>query len=221
MKIRLAIADDDELIRESLNIILSKDEDIEIVGLAKNGRELLNLLLNERVDVALVDVRMPELNGVEATLEITKRVDTKVLILSTFDEDEYINLAFKNGAKGYLLKNTNPRKIIEAIKMVHSGSGVIQEEVLEKIKNTLNFGKDESKIDKSLFTERELEIMEAIAEGLSNKEISKKLFISEGTVKNYITTIFQKTNLSHRTQIAIYYLKGGIKSWYLRIKLLN
>ena len=221
MKIRLAIADDDELIRESINIILSKDEDIEIVGLAKNGRELLNLLLNERVDVALVDVRMPELNGVEATLEITKRVDTKVLILSTFDEDEYINLAFKNGAKGYLLKNTNPRKIIEAIKMVHSGSGVIQEEVLEKIKNTLNFGKDESKIDKSLFTERELEIMEAIAEGLSNKEISKKLFISEGTVKNYITTIFQKTNLSHRTQIAIYYLKGGIKSWYLRIKLLN
>lgn len=221
MKIRLAIADDDELIRESLNIILSKDEDIEIVGLAKTGRELLNLLVNERVDVALVDVRMPELNGVEATLEITKRVDTKVLILSTFDEEEYINLAFKNGAKGYLLKNTNPRKIIEAIKMVHSGSGVIQEEVLEKIKNTLNFGKDESKIDKSLFTERELEIMEAIAEGLSNKEISKKLFISEGTVKNYITTIFQKTNLSHRTQIAIYYLKGGIKSWYLRIKLLN
>lgn len=209
MKIRLAIADDDELIRESLNIILSKDEDIEIVGLAKNGKELLDLVLKEKVDVALVDVRMPELNGVEATLEITKRVDTKVLILTTFDEDEYISLSFKNGAKGYLLKNTNPKKIIEAIKMVYSGSGVIQDEILDKIKNTLNFENNESNINKCLFTEREFEVMEAISEGLSNKEIAKKLFISEGTVKNYITNIFQKTNLSHRTQIAIYYLKGG------------
>jgi len=210
MKIRLAIADDDELIRESLNIILSKDEDIEIVGLLKNGKELLDFVLKEKVDVALVDVRMPELNGVEATLEITKRVDTKILILTTFDEDEYISLAFKNGAKGYLLKNTNPKKIIESIKMVYSGSGVIQDEILDKIKNTLNFENNESNIDKSLFTEREFEVMEAISEGLSNKEIAKKLFISEGTVKNYITNIFQKTNLSHRTQIAIYYLKGRI-----------
>ena len=210
MKIRLAIADDDELIRESLNIILSKDEDIEIVGLLKNGKELLDFVLKEKVDVALVDVRMPELNGVEATLEITKRVDTKILILTTFDEDEYISLAFKNGAKGYLLKNTNPKKIIESIKMVYSGSGVIQDEILDKIKNTLNFENNEINIDKSLFTEREFEVMEAISEGLSNKEIAKKLFISEGTVKNYITNIFQKTNLSHRTQIAIYYLKGRI-----------
>lgn len=210
MKIKLAIADDDELIRESLNIILSKDEEIEIVGLFKNGRELLEYSLKEEVHVALVDVRMPEMNGVEATKEIAKRLDTKVIILTTFDEDEYIKLAFRNGAKGYLLKNTNPKKIIESIKMVYSGSGVIQDEILDKIKNTLSFDSNESNIDKSLFTEREFEVMEAISEGLSNKEIAKKLFISEGTVKNYITNIFQKTNLTHRTQIAIYYLKGGI-----------
>lgn len=209
MKIKLAIVDDDELIRESLNIILSRDDDIEIVGLFKSGIEFLEYALKEEVHIALVDIRMPELNGVDLTKEINKRLKTKVIILTTFDEDEYISLALKNGAKGYLLKNTNLKKIIESIKMVHSGSGVIQDEILDKIKNTLNLDNKKSKIDKSLFTEREVEIMEAIAEGLSNKEISKKLFISEGTVKNYITNIFQKTNLTHRTQIAIYYLKGS------------
>lgn len=209
MKIKLAIVDDDELIRESLNIILSRDDDIEIVGLFKSGIEFLEYALKEEVHIALVDIRMPELNGVDLTKEINKRLKTKVIILTTFDEDEYISLALKNGAKGYLLKNTNLKKIIESIKMVHSGNGVIQDEILDKIKNTLNLDNKKSKIDKSLFTEREVEIMEAIAEGLSNKEISKKLFISEGTVKNYITNIFQKTNLTHRTQIAIYYLKGS------------
>lgn len=211
MKIKLAIVDDDELIRESLNIILSRDIEIEIVGLFENGRKFLEYGLKEEVDVALVDIRMPELNGVDLTKEVTKRLKTKIIILTTFDEDEYISAALKNGAKGYLLKNTNPKKIIESIKVVYSGSGVIQDEILDKIKNTINFDNKGSNIDKSLFTERELEIMEAISEGLSNKEISKKLFISEGTVKNYITTIFQKTSLSHRTQIAIYYLKGGVK----------
>lgn len=208
MSIKLVIADDDALIRESLKIILSYDNDIEVVDTFENGKDLVNFILQNDIDIALVDVRMPLINGVKATLEISKNAKTKVIILTTFDEDEYIREGIKNGAKGYLLKNTKPDKIIETIKLVNKGIAVIQEEILSKISNNLISSEDrKEKIDKSLFTVRELEVMKAISEGLNNKEISKKLFISEGTVKNYITSILQKTNLIHRTQIAIYYIK--------------
>ncbi|MCI6692640.1 MULTISPECIES: response regulator transcription factor [unclassified Clostridium] len=209
MSIKLVIADDDELIRESLKIILSYDNEIEVVDTFENGKDLVEFLLRNTIDVALVDVRMPLINGVKATLEISKNTNTKVVILTTFDEDEYISEGIRNGAKGYLLKNTKPDKIIETIKLVNNGIAVIQEEILNKLSNNLISSIDKKeKIDESIFTERELEVMKAVSEGLSNKEISKKLYISEGTVKNYITSILQKTNLTHRTQIAIYYLKG-------------
>ena len=208
MSIKLVIADDDSLIRESLRIILSYDKDIEVVDVFENGKDLVDFLLKNRIDIALVDVRMPILNGVKATLEISQKTETKVIILTTFDEDEYIREGIKNGAKGYLLKNTKPDKIIETIKLVNSGIAVIQEEILNKLCNNLisSISKKE-RADENIFTERELDVMKAVSEGLSNKEISKKLYISEGTVKNYITAILQKTNLTHRTQIAIYYLK--------------
>lgn len=209
MSIKLVIADDDALIRESLKIILANDKEIEVVGIFENGKDVVKFLLDNTVDIALIDVRMPLVNGVIATLEISEKTNTKVIILTTFDEDEYIRDGIKNGSKGYLLKNTKPDKIIETIKMVNQGNCVIQDEILIKLSN--NLGKEkikESNIDESIFTERELEVMKAISEGLSNKEISKALYISEGTVKNYITSIFQKTGLSHRTQIAIYYIKG-------------
>ena len=209
MSIKLVIADDDELIRESLRIILSYDKEIEVVEAFGNGMDLVNFILKNPVDVALVDVRMPLVNGVKATLEISKNTNTKVIILTTFDEDEYIREGIKNGAKGYLLKNTKPDKIIETIKLVDKGIAVIQEEILNKLsQNIVSSDDKKEKIDKSIFTERELEVMKAVSEGLSNKEISKKLYISEGTVKNYITSILQKTSLTHRTQIAIYYIKG-------------
>lgn len=212
MSIRLVIADDDALIRESLKIILSYDKEIEVIDTFENGKDLVDFLLKNTIDIALVDVRMPLVNGVKATLEISNNTKTKVIILTTFDEDEYIREGLKNGARGYLLKNTKPNKIIETIKMVNMGIAVIQEEILSKLSsNIISDGEGRDKIDKSLFTERELEVMEAVSEGLNNKEISKKLFISEGTVKNYITSILQKTDLTHRTQIAIYYIKGFVK----------
>ncbi|MGG7057326.1 response regulator transcription factor [Clostridium nigeriense] len=208
MSIKLVIADDDALIRESLKIILSYDKEIEVVDTFENGKDLVGFLLKENIDIALVDVRMPLLNGVKATLEISKNTNTKVIILTTFDEDEYIREGIKNGAKGYLLKNTKPDKIIETIKLVNKGIAVIQEEILSKISsNLMSSVNRKEQIDKNLFTERELDVMKAISEGLNNKEIGKKLFISEGTVKNYITSILQKTDLTHRTQIAIYYIK--------------
>lgn len=209
MRIRVIIADDDSLIRESLKIILSVDEEIEVLEVFKNGEGISNYCSKNMVDIALMDIRMPKLNGVEATREIVSRSNTKVIILTTFDEDDYIREALNYGAKGYLLKNTSPDKIIETIKVVYKGNCVIQDEVLSKITENLSKSiEGGTKIDKSLFTERELEVMGAIADGFTNKEIAKKLFISEGTVKNYITSILDKTGLQHRTQIAIYYLKG-------------
>ena len=212
MAIKVLIADDDALIRESLKIILEVDDQIEVVSCVLNGQEAIEGCSQDNIDVALLDVRMPVMNGVEATKEIVEKSDTKVLILTTFDEDEYISQSIKNGAKGYLLKNNSPDKIINAIKTINGGNSVIQEDVLDKIRCQLddnNMNKDQdNKIDISKFTERELEVVKAIAEGLTNKEIALRLFISEGTVKNYITSILNKTKLKHRTQIAIYYLKG-------------
>lgn len=208
MPINILIADDDALIRESLKIIIGIDEEFNILECVENGRRAVEYCVNNSVDVALLDIRMPVLNGVEAIKEIAAKTSTKCLILTTFDEEEYINSAIRCGAKGYILKNNTPEKIKAAIKVVHSGNMVMQEGIMDKVIKGMEVD-NSSKLNRELFTERELGIMEAIAEGLSNKEISAKLFISEGTVKNYITTILDKTNLNHRTQIAIYYLKGG------------
>lgn len=207
--INLVLADDDDLIRESLKIILSIDEDINVINAFKNGQEAMKYCLTNSVDIALLDIRMPIMNGVDATKEIVNRSNTKVIILTTFDEDEYVSKSLKNGAKGYILKNNLPENIINTIKMVYKGNSVIQENILDKITNNI-VEKKLSSINKDIFTQRELEIIKEISNGLSNKEIASKLFISEGTVKNYISSILNKTNLNHRTQIAIEYIKGNI-----------
>lgn len=209
MAIRILIADDDSLIRESLKIILGMDKAFEIIACVENGLQALEMCQKEQIDVALLDVRMPVLNGVQAVKEITSSTKTKCLILTTFDDDEFIMEALKNGAKGYLLKNNSPDKIKDAIKLVNGGNTIMQDIVMEKVKQGLNENRG-SKLDKGLFSTREIEIIKLIAEGLSNKEIAQKIFISEGTVKNYITSILDKTNLQHRTQIAVYYLKNEL-----------
>ncbi|WDV46168.1 response regulator transcription factor [Clostridiaceae bacterium M8S5] len=209
MSIKILIADDDSLIRESLKIILNMDEDFEVISCTENGFEAVEECKERKIDVALLDVRMPVMNGVEATREIVKQTDTKVLILTTFDEDKYIKEAIKNGAKGYLLKDNSPIKIKDAIRTIYNGNTVLQDVVLDKLRDGIS-NKVNKVLNTEAFTPRELEIIESIAQGLSNKEISKKLFISEGTVKNYITSILSKTNLKHRTQIAIMFIKGEI-----------
>lgn len=208
--IKLLIADDDSLIRESLKIILSMDEDFIVLDCVENGAKALKYCLENQIDVALLDIRMPEMNGVEATRQICAATTTKVLILTTFDDDEFIRDAISYGAKGYLLKNNPPDKIKAAIKMVNEGNSVLQDVVMEKLKESLVLER-KTGINKELFSQRELEVMELISKGNSNKEIATQLFISEGTVKNYITSILNKTGLEHRTQIAIYYLNGGTK----------
>ena len=204
--IKVLICDDDSLIRESLKILLPLKGNIEIVGEASNGKEAIDFCLDNKVDVALVDIRMPILNGVEAIKVINEKTKKKSLILTTFDEDEYVNEAMSYGAKGYILKNSSPEKIANAIASVYNETIVLNENLLEKL-----YDKEKNKEFKKYdFTEREKDIIEAISEGLSNKEISKKLFLSEGTVRNYITNILEKTNLEHRTAIAVNYLKGNL-----------
>jgi DNA-binding NarL/FixJ family response regulator len=213
MAIRLLLADDDALIREGLNIILGMDPEFSIVACASNGKEAVEACLSHSdIDVALLDIRMPVMDGVAATREICQRTSVKVLILTTFDDNSLIREAILSGAKGYLLKNNAPDKIKAAIKMVYQGGSVMEHVVLEKLKDSLSpapSAKDIPHFDTTLFSDRELEIMKLIAQGLSNREIAAALFISEGTVKNYITSILDKTGLEHRTQVAIYYLNGG------------
>lgn len=212
MAIKILIADDNSFIREGMNIILSSYDDFEVVALVENGQEAVEYCTAHTVDIALLDVRMPVMDGVDATKEISERTDVKPVILTTFDDDEYILGAIRNGAKGYLLKNNDPNRIHDALKSVYYGTSIIQDEMLEKLRVGLRNQEDRNtpQMDVSGFTEREIEIMAFVAKGFSNKEIASKMYISEGTVANYITTILQKTHLSHRTQIAVYYLTGKV-----------
>ncbi|WP_066371228.1 response regulator [Neobacillus fumarioli] len=210
MRIKLLIADDNSFIREGMKIILTTYGEFEVLETVSDGKEAVDYCRSHEVDIALIDVRMPNMNGVEATKLLTETTKTKPVILTTFDDDEYILDAIKNGAKGYLLKNTDPERIRDALKSVYFGNTVMQDVVLEKIKANMTHTTHKTKVDTSLFTEREMDIMALIAKGFSNKAISKELFISEGTVANYITSILNKTGLEHRTQIAIYYLTGSV-----------
>ncbi|TCL60461.1 LuxR family two component transcriptional regulator [Kineothrix alysoides] len=206
-KIRVIIADDSDFVRDGMNIILGVDEEFEVAGCAANGKEAVALARKSRADVILMDIQMPEMDGIEATGIIVKENLGKVLILTTFDDDDLVVRAIQNGAKGYLIKNHTPDKLKQMIKSINAGVNVLEETVFEKIAENKEIRGGQG-FEEKLFTERELEVIKAIAEGLSNKEIASKLFISEGTVKNYITTILEKGNLKHRTQVAIYYLTG-------------
>ncbi|WP_073154623.1 response regulator transcription factor [Seinonella peptonophila] len=213
MEIRMIIADDNSFIREGMKIILQSYEEIKVLTTVENGREAVDYCLKYDVDIALLDIQMPYLNGVEAVKQIVAQTKTKPLILTTFDDDHYILEAIQNGAKGYLLKNAEPERIREAIRSVYQGNSILEESIFNKLKSNLS-GQHSSNsgFDPELFTARELSVIDLVAKGYSNRKISQELYISEGTVANYITTILSKTGLEHRTQIAIYYLTGRINS---------
>ncbi|MBE5858208.1 MAG: response regulator transcription factor [Lachnospiraceae bacterium] len=213
-KIKVIIADDSDFVRDGMKIILDVDDDFEVLGVAANGREAIELAETSAPDVFLMDIQMPEMDGIEATKYIVEHNLGKVLILTTFDDDELVRRALRNGAKGYLIKNHTPEHLKQMIKSVYNGTGVMEGSILE----TLASGDSDSSVtplvmndsgfDSSGYSDRELDIIRAVSEGLSNKEIAEKLFISEGTVKNYITNILSKEGLSHRTALAVYYLTG-------------
>ena len=205
-KIKVIIADDSDFVRDGMRIILNVDEEFEVIGCASNGREAIEIAKDNAPDIFLMDIQMPEMDGIEATKYIVDNNLGKVLILTTFDDDELVQQALSNGAKGYLIKNHTPEHLKQMIKSVYNGTGVMEENLLENL--TKNSEVKSSSFNEDGYTARELDIIKAVAEGLSNKEIANKLFISEGTVKNYITSILAKENLSHRTALAVYYLTG-------------
>jgi len=211
-KIRIAIIDDEKLIREGLKIILSSYEDIEVVGMGENGSEALNICKSRDVDLVLMDIRMPVCDGVEGTKLIKREFsNTKVLILTTFRDIEYIQEALKNGASGYLLKDSSYDLLYEGVKAAVIGNIVIHPDIALDILNNKNANTDPDKILKAYgLSKKEYEIIRLIAEGLSNKEIGEKLFLSEGTIKNNVSTILSKLDLRDRTQIAVFAYKNNL-----------
>lgn len=204
---KVLIVDDDALIRESLKLLLDLEDDIEVIGTVSNGQEAYRFCQEEKPDVVLMDVRMPVMDGVLGTKLIKDSFkDVKVMILTTFRDDEYIREAIKNGAEGYILKNQSSDSIIDCLRAVHKGNAVFQKDIAETLASMVE--KEKRKKPDIELTPRETDIMRLISEGLSNKEISAKLYLSEGTVRNYITALLEKLELRDRTQLAIYYLKN-------------
>lgn len=198
------IIDDDCLVSGALKTILESDKDISVSAVGDDGREAVSLFRRWTPDVLLMDIRMKEMNGLTAAQTIlTEFPDAKILLLTTFSDDEYIVKALNIGAKGYLLKQ-DYQSIIPAIKAVHSGQTVFGGEIMAKIPRLLN--KNEA-FDYASFdiSAREFSIIKLVAEGLSNREISENLYLSEGTVRNYLSTILEKLELRDRTQLAVFY----------------
>jgi DNA-binding NarL/FixJ family response regulator len=216
--INVALADDQEIIREGIKMILSLDNEINILFEAGDGNELLHEMEKRLPDVVLMDIRMPVLDGVEATKLVKEKYpDVRVIILTTFNEDEYIFRGLKNGADGYILKDSNSEDIIRAIKTAHAGNVLLNPEVAAKVVRALNtMDISDTKPEKQssalhLLTPRELEVAKLVADGKSNKEICEHLFLSEGTVKNYVTRILEKLELNSRTGLAVYMMSNKIK----------
>ena len=201
----IIIDDDDKLVCSALKTILESEPDFHVPAMGHNGNEAISLYKSHHPDLILMDIRMGELTGIDAGESILKEFpDAKILYLTTFADNEYIVKALRIGAKGYLLKQ-NFESIIPAIKAVSSGQNVFGDEIVSKLPN-MSWSSKPSLSGYNL-TDRELDIISNVAEGLSNKEIANLLFLSEGTVRNYISTILEKLNLRDRTQLAIFYYK--------------
>jgi len=203
--IQVMIADDQLIVREGLKKILSLDDEIKVVCEAANGYEILDQLTKYTVDVILMDVRMPKMDGIEATAQIKKLYpNVKIIILTTFNEEQYLFDGIKNGISGYILKGSDVDFIVRSIKDVFANRMMFDSSVTPKLIDAISKkinSQDDSRLRE--LTERELDIAKLVAKGLSNREIADTVFLSEGTVKNNISIILSKLGLQRRTQISI------------------
>ena len=216
--ITVMIADDQELIRESLELLISSDSRFKVVGTAKDGRAVVDLALQVKPDVILMDIRMPEINGLECVHLIKQQNSTiRIIILTTFDDDQYVYDAVKNGADGFLLKGISKKDLLSSIETVYSGGASVDPQTAQK--NFSLFGRmanssfrslQDSNEDFKSLSMQELRIMQLIGKGFSNKEIMQEVSYSEGTVRNYISNILKKLDLRDRTQIAIFAIQSGL-----------
>ncbi len=216
--VRVLIVDDQQLMRDGIASLLKLQDGLEIVGMAANGQEAVELATSQQPDVILMDVRMPILDGVAATEQIHRQMPAcKILMLTTFNDETYVLEALQVGASGYLLKDLPARDLAQAIQAVHRGIYQLDPTVADQLKALLSRAQTAREqpgalkaTDEADLTERELEVLRLIARGATNREIAEALVISEGTVKNHISNILGRLNLRDRTQAAIYARDHGL-----------
>ena len=203
-KIRVLLADDQSILADGIKSVLSSCEDIEVVGIASDGFEALDLLEKCLPDVILMDIRMPNMNGVIATQEVKRRhPEVKVLILTTFDDSDYILNAINNGASGYLLKDTSSAALIDAVKHTYAGDTILPAKIARRIADAARMVSSDREIKlKRCFglSDREVEIALMIYEGFTNKQIASALKLTDGTARNYISAIYEKVGASSRSE---------------------
>lgn len=213
MSVRVVICDDQDLVRDGLQAILSTAPGIEVVGEATNGHEVLDLVASTSPDIVLMDLKMDGGDGVTATRKIVSRFeDVKVLVLTTYDEPEWVDDAIRAGAAGYLMKDTPRHRLIEAIKGTVAGKTHVDPGVAGQLFNRVSATPavaDTSTVTANL-SEREVEVLKALGRGLTNGEIAARLFLSEGTVRNYVSSLLAKLDVADRTQAAVIAVRAGI-----------
>jgi DNA-binding NarL/FixJ family response regulator len=214
--IRVLLVDDDPLVRSALALMLGGESDLTVVGQASDGREAISMVDSERPDVVLMDIRMPHMNGLEATKELHSRASPpRVIVLTTFDADDYVIGAIAAGADGFLLKDTPPAEIVEAVKKVSAGEPMLSPSAAGILIKQIRENRGDSRgADAArrleILTERELEVAVAIGRGLSNAEIATDLYMSVPTVKAHVSRLFDKLGATNRVQIAITVHDGGL-----------
>lgn len=213
--IKVLIADDQEIVCEGLKRILQSDPEIKVIGIANNGQQALDLINHQTPDIVLMDLQMPIMNGVQAIRQLRKtHPDLPVLVLTTYMDDKWLFDAIRAGATGYLLKDRPRHELLEAIKGTVSGEAYLDPSVAKKVLNQVASAPEPIQFDESIeISERERDILTLLVEGLSNAEIAQRLFLSEGTVRNYLSSLFVKLEVSDRTQAVAVALRRGLVSF--------
>jgi len=209
---KVVICDDQATVRDGLQMLLTLEKDIKVVGLAEDGWEAVELTAKHKPDLVLMDLKMPGMNGIEATRQIrTGYPAVKVLVLTTYDDDEWVFDAVRAGASGYLLKDTPREELIRAVKETVLGKSFVDPAVAGKLLSRVADRQTQpTTLITDKLTDREVDVLRLLARGLNNAEIAKQLFLSEGTVRNYVSSIFSKLEVSDRTQAAVIAIQHGL-----------
>jgi DNA-binding NarL/FixJ family response regulator len=215
MTLRVVIVDDQELMRAGFTMILNAQPDFEVVGEAEDGRTGVEVCRQVRPDIVMMDIRMPEMDGIEATRLITDdpSVDTKVLVLTTFDLDEYVYAAVRAGASGYLLKDTPPQELLAALRVIADGNALLSPSVTKRLIEEFARQPEIESVDSPQLgdlTERELEVLRLLATGLSNREIAASLYIGEATAKTHVSRVLTKLGVRDRVQAVVLAYEAGV-----------